>query len=390
MSQGDDRKQTDAAGQPSIGIPILVLGSLRVLASGCTFDAIEELTNISQESHRVFFHQFCKSWGAAKATNMIKLPTNAEELVHITGLYELLGLPGCVGSIDCVHVVWDCCRASLLSSCRGKEKVPTLVFQVVVSPTKKILAVQGYYYGCLNDKTIARFDPAISALRAKGEFLAELEWSCISSNENGVMTKVTRKGMYFICDGGYHSWKSLIPPFKDQVEGTDLEAWSTQMETVRKDVECTFGILKKRFMFLKTPIRLRDPKQIENAFMTCCVLHNLLLEYDGRDDWQEWLPETDDEIDNTTDDEPDASEESGVRAAANSRYPGVDGIYTRGELRRAHPNAYNEIPMRDGADPIDGGGAATPSEVMAFKQRREDLIAHYVALATKCVLTVGM
>jgi hypothetical protein len=55
-------------------------------------------------------------------------------------------------------------------------------------------------------------------------------------------------GVYLICDGGYHHWKILIAPFKDQLKGTDMHALSKHIESLRKDVECTFVILKKRFM----------------------------------------------------------------------------------------------------------------------------------------------
>ena len=53
---------------------------------------------------------------------------------------------------------------------------------------------------------------------------------------------------------------------------------------MRKDVECTFGILKGRFRVLKNGIRLRGPQATDNIWLTCCALHNFLLEQDGLDD----------------------------------------------------------------------------------------------------------
>ena len=55
------------------------------------------------------------------------------------------------------------------------------------------------------------------------------------------------------------------------------------MESVRKDVECVFGILKGRFRCLKLPIYLHDKNVIDNMFFTCCILHNMLLTEDGYD-----------------------------------------------------------------------------------------------------------
>ena len=57
--------------------------------------------------------------------------------------------------------------------------------------------------------------------------------------------------------------------------------FSKKLESVRKDIEGVFGILKVRFRFLKTFNLLRRQDSIDNAFVTCCILHNILLRHDG-------------------------------------------------------------------------------------------------------------
>ena len=47
------------------------------------------------------------------------------------------------------------------------------------------------------------------------------------------------------------------------------------------------SILKKRFLFLKHPTRIHSPEYIQRAFLTCCVLHNILLDYDRYNTWDE-------------------------------------------------------------------------------------------------------
>ena len=59
------------------------------------------------------------------------------------------------------------------------------------------------------------------------------------------------------------------------------------MESIRKDVECTFGILKKRFSILKNKFRVHKMEDISWIFCCCCILHNMLMEWDGLDDWKE-------------------------------------------------------------------------------------------------------
>ena len=55
---------------------------------------------------------------------------------------------------------------------------------------------------------------------------------------------------------------------------------------MRKDVECTFGILKGRWQILKTVVRLHGVEQVDKVWLTCCALHNWLLDIDGLD--EEW------------------------------------------------------------------------------------------------------
>ena len=50
---------------------------------------------------------------------------------------------------------------------------------------------------------------------------------------------------------------------------------------MRKDVECTFGILKGRFRILKSGIRLHSIDSTDAIWKTCCSLHNWLREIDG-------------------------------------------------------------------------------------------------------------
>ena len=71
-----------------------------------------------------------------------------------------------------------------------------------------------------------------------------------------------------------------------QIVGSKMEQWSENMESATKDVECTFDILKKRFLFLKNPIKIHLPEKIKDAFKTCAAIHNWLHKYDGWDNWE--------------------------------------------------------------------------------------------------------
>ena len=52
---------------------------------------------------------------------------------------------------------------------------------------------------------------------------------------------------------------------------------------MRKNAECTFGILKQRWRILKSGIRIHSIESADKIFKTCCALHNYLLDADGLD-----------------------------------------------------------------------------------------------------------
>jgi hypothetical protein len=380
----------DFPGSQLVAIDLLVLGALRVVASGCAFDLVEEATCVSEEKHRLFFHeQFCK-WGDRISSDWIYMPVEEEELRKVMYVYEKKGIPGCAGSIDCVHLIWDKCPAGMHSTCKGKGSYPTLAFQVIASHTRKILSVSQYFWGTINDKTIAMSDETVNSFRRKGpsgSSHADRRWRTSHStasinsinqtsdnivyfrtvNDNVVLAE--HRGLYFICDGGYNTFPCLICPYKHQPPGTNIEKWSKQIESVRKDVECTFGILKKRFLILKHALRIHDPQKIERVFVTCCVLHNMLLEYDGLDD--KWI-EDDEDIMPEYGIFEEAAEERTSRRRRN--VGAVSGV------RSARREEYG---VRESEDDDDEWVLSGESDHVSFQERREHLISHYNRMLNK-------
>jgi hypothetical protein len=83
-----------------------------------------------------------------------------------------------------------------------------------------------------------------------------------------------------ICDNCYLSWSCTVPPFSNPND-TDEIRWSKWMESMRKDVECRFGILKGRWRILNSGVRISGVDAVDYIWFTCCALHNWLLDIDG-------------------------------------------------------------------------------------------------------------
>mmetsp|Transcript_42182 Transcript_42182/g.89730 ORF Transcript_42182/g.89730 Transcript_42182/m.89730 type:complete len:191 (+) Transcript_42182:1314-1886(+) len=74
----------------------------------------------------------------------------------------------------------------------------------------------------------------------------------------------------------------MIPPSKHYATYAEMR-FSKCIESLCKDVEGTFGIMKGRFRILKTGIPLHGIDVCDRVWLTCCALHNFLLQEYGLD-----------------------------------------------------------------------------------------------------------
>ena len=265
------------AGKLVSSLELKVLGALYVLGTGASQHQVGVQTHLSKEVHRVFFLLWLSRMSSI-STEYIYMPTTEEQFKFVVGeYYSARGLPGCVGSVDCVHVGWDKCPIMYHNMYTGKEGFPSIAYEVICTSRKFIQSVSVGHPGSRNDKHIVRTDDSVMQLLEGNGWLQSKAWKSIGPNSK----RVQFFGVYLICNGGYHRWPCLISPVKTGVAGSPVMKWSAKLESVRKDIEGVFGILKKRFRFLKNFNNLKHQSDIDNAFVTCCMLHNMLLEYDG-------------------------------------------------------------------------------------------------------------
>ena len=80
--------------------------------------------------------------------------------------------------------------------------------------------------------------------------------------------------MYFICNGGYLRRPVLICPFKHTGVDPQKGYFTSTLESVRKDVECTFGILKKKWKILEYGIWFGDIESLReySLFVVSCII----------------------------------------------------------------------------------------------------------------------
>jgi len=272
----------DAAGRAGVPIALLLLGALRYLGRHCHFDDLLEATKIDKETHRRFFICLC-AWGRTRFFGKFcSAPSTPEEISKITTIYTAAGFPGCMGSFDVTHVPLQSLSVNLVNQYKnGKHDYPTKAFQVVVDHTSKVLSVCPGMPGTYNDKTIVKYDTFVTSLRTLPLF-RDYQWFRYDSQ--GKICE--ERGVYCIVDGGYLQQPHMMSAFHVTSDQAQID-WGKMLGSLRKDVECFFGRLKKRFTIFHDGVRVHDVERLDDIFFFCCALHNWLHSVDGLDEnWE--------------------------------------------------------------------------------------------------------
>ena len=236
----------------------------------------------------MFFHVFIK-WGSTVLYDLhVKPPKNAEEATSHSIDYKKAGLNGAIGSMDGVHILMDRCEASMANEHTShKMKQTARAFNVVVNNRRKILHCSDGFPCRFNDKSLLMRDQFAMDLQ-HGRILNDYEFTLFERTFGNAVKEVKYRGCWLVVDNGYLNWSTNIPPYTTTNSIPEIR-FSEWLESIRKDVECTFGILKGRWRILKTGIRTHGVKSCDDIFKTCCALHNMLLEIDGIDSEVNWL-----------------------------------------------------------------------------------------------------
>ena len=271
-------------------LKLLILCSLRYLGRGLTFDDLEEYTGISTETIRLALHKFIKFGSTHLYNKYVKNPSNATEFLDCENEYLSAGFPGCVGSTDASHVIIEKCSYRLRQLHLGYKLAHTArTYNITVNHRRRILHTTSGHPARFNDKTLVLYDHFVNRLH-DGKCNELHKFTLMDYDANGEIIYTKYKGCYLIVDNGYLNWSVTVPPLKKSTVRSEIR-FSQWLESLRKDVECAFGILKCRWRVLKTGIRLGGIQNCDRVWLTCCALHNMLLDIDGLcDRWEEGVP----------------------------------------------------------------------------------------------------
>jgi len=204
----------DASGRLASPMALLLLGSLRYLGRGLTFDDLEEFTAVGEETHRQFFHKFIQFGRTFLYPQHVQMPVTAQEYETHRAEFATGGLHGCGFSSDATNVIMWRCSDNLKQANMGfKQSHPVRTYDMTCNHRRRILHTTSGSPARWNDKTLAMFNEFLSKIH-DGRILSDVtfelcSWEGLTGSSRVV--KVKYSGAWGLCDNGYRGSRCDLP-----------------------------------------------------------------------------------------------------------------------------------------------------------------------------------
>ena len=276
----------DAVGCYPSNLDLLLLGALRYIGRAWTLDDVCEANGISIDTNSVFLYRFMEYGSTVLYKKWVLEPSITNSVEYQEKFFRLAGFNGCIGSSDATHIpMLKCPQWAHIAHKGFKLSVPARTYNVTVDHSRRIIGSTMGHPGTWNDKTLVLFDDLLCNVK-NGKLHQDFEFKLMEKNDEGEMVEALYKGVWFMMDNGYLYWSCTVPPDGNATR-YDIIRFSEWLESMRKDVECLFGIMKGRFCILRYGFRFKSIATCDMMWLTCCSLHNILLEVDGLDkNWE--------------------------------------------------------------------------------------------------------
>lgn len=128
--------------------------------------------------------------------------------------------------------------------------------------------------GAENDTSAIMQDDFLSRVLREDPLYKQSQcMSHVSNDKTAVHTRA-----YVLVDGGCCGWPTTVSPIAHPRDDGGEVLWNKHHESLRKVMECAFGILKARRRILATRIEWRDENAVGEMFKVCCCLHNMIID----------------------------------------------------------------------------------------------------------------
>jgi hypothetical protein len=260
-------QRADAVGKLGATTDQKLCVALRLLGQGIGTDSVVEVSRLSESTSAKCLKRFCAAIVRVFGDQYLRLPS-ANDLKCIEATYCKLGLPGCIGAIDCAGWQWGACPVAEQGLHRGKDGKPTLRLEAWCDDRLWIWSLFFGMPGSRNDINVMNASPLFQSIRA-GTFPPARPATKIDD--------LDLSWYYFLVDSIYPRYRIFLTTYT-RPENNKQKLFASVQEGARKAVERLFGVLFSKWHILYRPARGWHVEELLEIMTTCCIIHNMTIE----------------------------------------------------------------------------------------------------------------
>ena len=263
-------------GRIGASLEVKILLPLKVIAFGVAPHAFSDYFQVSIPMARECHRQFLAAIRYLYSDEYLRLP-DAKDLRNILSLHgRVHGVPGMLGSLDCMQTRWKNCPIGWQQSFKGRSKgMATIVLEAACDYNLWFWHAAYGFSGALNDGNVLSLSPLLDRMTNGTFSLLEKEAGVVPFIVEG--TEEGFNNTYFLVDGIYPRYTRFVKAMLHPSVEEDCR-YTKWQESARKDIERAFGVMQARFKSICNPIYLMDEESIYNLVACCLVMHNMCVQ----------------------------------------------------------------------------------------------------------------
>lgn len=200
------------------------------------------------------------------------------------GFMDTSGFPNCVGCLDGKHVRIKC-PAHSVSMFYNYKNFFSVVLQGLADSKCRFLSIDVGAYGRQSDSGILGNSPLHEKLQDRNIMPDDKP---LPYSEN--LVPPTPVPHVILGDQGYPLKPYLLKPYTRQSATEDELHFNYRLSSVRRFIECAFGIMVAKWRILKTEIQC-SPENAVTIVKCICLLHNIIIDKEGKADVDSFFQE---------------------------------------------------------------------------------------------------
>lgn len=247
-----------------------LLITLRFLSTGETYSSLHQLFHVGKSTISGIVRTTCELIYQNLCSTVMPTPTQETWLQVAEGFESATSFPNCIGSVDGKHLRVHQPPHSGSKSFNNK-KYFSVVLMAVADTKYRFLAIDVGAYDSEGDARV------MEASQIKQKMLHD-EGSLPPPRPLPGMTEP----MPFVMasDEAFSVTPCQLRPFPRKGLDTRRRVFNYRLSRARRYIECTFGILIKKWKICGSSIQL-DVATVDAVVKACCILHNYVLDHDG-------------------------------------------------------------------------------------------------------------